>query len=172
MNKLNEFTNGNFESTLDFDRVAKEQLTSVIPPRRVRYLSEIVETNREYDQWAEEQAAIAQQAYALEEASKILKEENKEFDLESLKNSKLELLSPENKELILNWEEKKKKYSDEIYSFKVRDKEIKIETHTESLSHLQIPKVDRKSTRLNSSHVAISYAVFSLKKNRRDTESE
>ncbi len=141
MNKLNEFTNGNFESTLDFDRVAKEQLTSVIPPRRVRYLSEIVETNHEYDQWAEKQAAIAQQAYALEEASKILKEENKDIDLESLKNSKLELLSPENKELILNWEEKKKKYSDEIYSFKVRDKEIKIETHTKSLSHLQIPKV-------------------------------
>ena len=60
-------------------------MTSVIPPRRVRYLSEIVETNLEYDQWAEEQAAIAQQAYVLEEASKILNEENKNIDLESLK---------------------------------------------------------------------------------------
>src|SRR5690625_3097577 len=29
---------------------------------------------------------------------------------------------------------------------------------------LAIPLVDRKSTRLNSSHVAISYAVFCLKK--------
>src|SRR5690625_5625115 len=28
----------------------------------------------------------------------------------------------------------------------------------------QIPQTDRKSTRLNSSHVAISYAVFCLKK--------
>src|SRR5690625_6394581 len=28
-------------------------------------------------------------------------------------------------------------------------------------------KIDRKSTRLNSSHVAISYAVFCLKKKRR-----
>src|SRR5690625_5944496 len=28
------------------------------------------------------------------------------------------------------------------------------------------PKTDRKSTRLNSSHVAISYAVFCLKKKR------
>src|SRR5690625_6555575 len=27
-----------------------------------------------------------------------------------------------------------------------------------------LPRVDRKSTRLNSSHVAISYAVFCLKK--------
>src|SRR5690625_6840219 len=30
---------------------------------------------------------------------------------------------------------------------------------------------DRKSTRLNSSHVAISYAVFCLKKKRRNTTS-
>src|SRR5690625_6580023 len=30
--------------------------------------------------------------------------------------------------------------------------------------------VDRKSTRLNSSHVAISYAVFCLKKTRNHTE--
>src|SRR5438128_8588414 len=30
------------------------------------------------------------------------------------------------------------------------------------------PGVDRKSTRLNSSHGSISYAVFCLKKNKRD----
>src|SRR5437870_10183642 len=30
----------------------------------------------------------------------------------------------------------------------------------------QLPGVDRKSTRLNSSHVAISYAVFCLKKKK------
>src|SRR5690606_6069957 len=57
------------------------------------------------------------------------------------KNKKLERLTPENREIIQTWDEKKKKYSDEIYSFKVRDKEIKIKTHSESLSHLEIPKV-------------------------------
>src|SRR5256885_9334891 len=30
------------------------------------------------------------------------------------------------------------------------------------------PSVDRKSTRLNSSHLVISYAVFCLKKKKRD----
>src|SRR5690625_7125482 len=40
------------------------------------------------------------------------------------------------------------------------------------LNHLRIPllsffKKDRKSTRLNSSHVAISYAVFCLKKKKK-----
>src|SRR3712207_7941237 len=31
-------------------------------------------------------------------------------------------------------------------------------------SYLKIPSIDRKSTRLNSSHANISYAVFCLKK--------
>src|SRR5690625_6429331 len=35
-------------------------------------------------------------------------------------------------------------------------------THAQSV--LEAPSEDRKSTRLNSSHVAISYAVFCLKK--------
>src|SRR5690625_6716236 len=35
------------------------------------------------------------------------------------------------------------------------------------LADLQGPKLDRKSTRLNSSHVAISYAVFCLKKKKK-----
>src|SRR5256885_5259366 len=33
------------------------------------------------------------------------------------------------------------------------------------------PKEDRKSTRLNSSHLVISYAVFCLKKKKLDTSS-
>src|SRR5437660_7298762 len=35
---------------------------------------------------------------------------------------------------------------------------------------VQIPR-DRKSTRLNSSHVAISYAVFCLKKKKQNTKT-
>src|SRR5437660_4353966 len=36
----------------------------------------------------------------------------------------------------------------------------------QSATWLQIDFIDRKSTRLNSSHVAISYAVFCLKKKK------
>src|SRR5690625_6298044 len=35
-----------------------------------------------------------------------------------------------------------------------------------------VDRVDRKSTRLNSSHVAISYAVFCLKKKKKNTKHE
>lgn len=50
-------------------------------------------------------------------------------------------ISPENKDLISNWDAMAQKYKDEDYIFKVRDKEIRIKTHTESLSHTQVPKV-------------------------------
>jgi len=42
---------------------------------------------------------------------------------------------------IENWEETKDKYKNPEYIFKVRDKEIRIQTHSESLSHSQIPKI-------------------------------
>lgn len=141
MNRLNQITEGKFESTLEFGPVAKEQTQAIIPPKRNRYLSEIVENNQNYDKWAEEQAKLAQEAYALELSSKLVGDTNLNSELEKVKSEKLERLTPENKQIIQTWEEKKKKYSEEYYVFKVRDKEIKIKTHTESLSHLQIPKV-------------------------------
>ena len=50
-------------------------------------------------------------------------------------------LDPHHWGTILNWQEKKQRYKDEIYTFKVRDKKINIKTHTTSLSHLEIPKI-------------------------------
>src|SRR2546430_13724666 len=38
--------------------------------------------------------------------------------------------------------------------------------HVEGVEHLEAARTDRKSTRLNSSHSQISYAVFCLKKTR------
>src|SRR5207249_11384463 len=40
-------------------------------------------------------------------------------------------------------------------------------THPELLDWLAVEFIDRKSTRLNSSHVSISYAVFCLKKKKK-----
>jgi methylmalonyl-CoA mutase cobalamin-binding domain/chain len=50
-------------------------------------------------------------------------------------------LNPYNWEIIQKWPEKVQSYKNEFFIFKVRDKEIKIQTHYESLSHSQIPKV-------------------------------
>ncbi len=56
-------------------------------------------------------------------------------------NKTLKDLDPYNWEIITGWDEKVNKYKQPVYEFQVRDKVIKIETHTESLSHQQIPKV-------------------------------
>ncbi len=46
-----------------------------------------------------------------------------------------------NKKILQGWSEKVQQYKNEYFIFKVRDKELKIQTHYESLSHTQIPKI-------------------------------
>lgn len=119
----------------------------IIPPSRTRYLSEISENNRKYDQWTKDQSAVAQRLFAVQKTIETLentKVEDKDRLIKELQEvyQKLTLeLDPKNLQLLQNWEGKKRHYQDEYYVFRVRDKELKIKTHTESLSHTQIPKV-------------------------------
>lgn len=116
----------------------------IIPPRRIRYLSEIADTVRNYNQRAEEQSRIAQKLYSLKQTIETLKEEEDKEGVKKLKklySQTVSQLDPENKYLLENWEEKKKKYSRDYFTFKVRDKELKIKTYSKSLSHTRIPKV-------------------------------
>src|SRR3712207_7736791 len=41
-----------------------------------------------------------------------------------------------------------------------------LKEHADGVAHVKPDRADRKSTRLNSSHANISYAVFCLKKNK------
>ncbi len=119
----------------------------IIPPSRTRYLSEIAENNRKYDSWANTQADTAQKLFGIYKTIETLKESKIEDrdrlikELQSLEQ-KLQLeLDPKNKYLLDNWKDIKANYVNEFFVYKVREKEIKIKTHTESLSHSQIPKV-------------------------------
>ncbi|GMN07332.1 methylmalonyl-CoA mutase family protein [Croceitalea sp. MTPC5] len=144
--------------------------TFVIPPARTRYLSEISETNRAYDDSVVKQTHIAQKLYGIftticsvinknHTANDYgylkrsgLDEERIFKDGEALNKDLLSLLikefdkvkmdlNPHNWEMIFNWNSLVKRYNEPIYSFKVREKEIQIETHSKSLSHSDIPKV-------------------------------
>ena len=119
----------------------------IIPPSKTRYLSEISENNRNYDKKAKQQSEIAQRLYSLQKSIETLKAssiDDKDRLIKGLQEAyektKLDL-DPHNLKLIEGWEAKKKLYSDEFYVFKVRDKELKIKTHYESLSHTQVPKI-------------------------------
>jgi len=119
----------------------------IIPPARTRYLSEIAENNRGYDKRSKEQADIAQKLFGIRKTIDTIKAtqiEDKDRLVKELEElyAKITLeIDPKNLLLLQNWESKKRHYQDEYYVFKVRDKELKIKTHTESLSHSQIPKV-------------------------------
>ena len=50
-------------------------------------------------------------------------------------------LDPKNKILIDSWEDLQNKYKEKNFKFKVRDKELSIQTHSKSLSQTDIPKI-------------------------------
>ncbi|MDX1768524.1 MAG: methylmalonyl-CoA mutase family protein, partial [Arenibacter troitsensis] len=143
----------------------------IIPPSRTRYLSEIAESNRAYDKKSFQQAELAQRLYGVFKTIQTISQVDSnldfnlfldkkglnteailEFSLTEDKKQLLRLLFKEfdqikmkldsqNWELILNWEKKVKRYQEPTFIYKVRGKEIALETHTKSLAQTDIPKV-------------------------------
>ena len=128
----------------------------IIPPHRTRYLSEITESIKQYDTWVAEQGTIAQQLYSLSESIAHLKGSSKAGASDTDLNTTIDTLAQhftalerklagENKHILDTWEQKVKTYKDPVFTYHVRGKAIEVATHTESLSHLQIPKVSMPS---------------------------
>ncbi|MBK8956644.1 MAG: cobalamin-dependent protein [Saprospiraceae bacterium] len=114
----------------------------IIPPSKTRYLSEISDNNRHYDHWVEKQAHVASHLYALNQTKLLFETETaakKEIE-EKIRDTELQLEGI-NKQMLVHWEEKKRAYKEDVYTYKVRNKEIKVPTFTESLSHSKIPRV-------------------------------
>jgi len=144
LEKLNSETKANFNSKVKTYHKRSEKIY-VIPPSRIRYLSEISENNRQYDKVVKQQALVAQQLYGINKSCEYFsaKTNNKNTIValeKAIKELKIEL-DPKNLKLIEDWPNQVKKYTDEVYTFKVRGKEISIQTKTESLSHLKMPKI-------------------------------
>jgi methylmalonyl-CoA mutase len=121
--------------------------SSVIPGNRIRYLSEISESNRGYDTWVEKQATVAQKLYGIHQAIETAKETDTEVSADLVTQlaalyAHVELdLDPKNKVLLEQWAAKIQRYKDPEFKFKVRDKELSIATHSKSLSGSDIPKI-------------------------------
>ena len=164
--KSNAALDSQFHVTME-----KSEKTYVIPPNRTRYLSEISENNRNYDARVESQVEVAQNLYgifrslySLTAAAKSDKKDSyltqtgldEALFLESITGEKDQSLAalliqqfnrikkdldPHHWDILIQWEDKKALYKDPVYQFKVRDKEIRIPTHTTTLSKSEIPKV-------------------------------
>jgi methylmalonyl-CoA mutase len=115
----------------------------IIPPKRTRYLAEIAGEVRRYNDNAREQAEVAQRLYALEEARKALPDDETEA-VAALDRAKDRLdleLDPKHRALLDRWPEIEKRFRDPVFTFTVRDRELKLQTHTSSLSGTAVPKV-------------------------------
>jgi len=138
---LKEKTGVVFASSL----LASTQLSEkiyIIPPSRVRYLSEIAEKIREYNHWTERQADLANAYQALSTTAQLLPDANgSQAIIEKLLSEKKMDLDRHSLQVLEQWDQKKSQYQGEEYIYQVRGKDIRVKTYTESLSHTKIPKV-------------------------------
>jgi methylmalonyl-CoA mutase len=144
--KVKEKTGADLNSTFQVTKEMSEKIY-VIPPDRTRYLSEISENNRSYDKWVNQQVEVADKLYGLNTSIETLKQskiDDKDRLIKGLQEAfEIEKLNfdPKNWAIIENWAAKIDKYKQPKFEFKVRDKVLTLDTHTESLSHTQVPKV-------------------------------
>ncbi len=118
---------------------------AIIPSIRVRYLSEITATIRDYDNLVVEQSAIATKLYQLQGSLEIIKLQGAGGEVISALEKQIEFyanqLTPIAKKLITNWPNKLEVYQKDFYEYKVRDKIIKQPMTAVSLSGTRIRKV-------------------------------
>jgi methylmalonyl-CoA mutase len=146
MDKIEEKTKTGLNSNFQISNEMSEKIY-IIPPSRTRYLSEISESSREYDRSAISQSEIADKLYSLHGTiaqleSSELEDKDRLIKVLQEEYAKVELdFDPHNGKTISEWARKTENYRNEYFIFKVRDKEIKVKTRSESLSHLQVPKI-------------------------------
>lgn len=128
---------------LDSGKMDTGKPLQIIPPQRVRYLSEISETVRLYNANAQHLSNQAMQLQSVNETEKLLKTEYHEpvIVFDDLRMKLKEGLGKNNYKFLKTWPERVQTYRDKIFTYYVRNKAIDVETHTESLAHTQIPKV-------------------------------
>ena len=119
----------------------------IIPPKRVRYLSEVAEGVREYHEWVISEVDIASKLESvINTRSQVDKwcPDHKDImvhyldDMEAHWRSKLDTLSLH---ILDNWESNAKLFEGDFYETKIRDKVSKVPLYRVSLSGLKIPRV-------------------------------
>jgi len=140
---LSKKTGADLKSGFESTQEMSEKIY-IIPPKRTRYLSEISETIRDFNETVEKQKEIAQKLYGLDKSLEVMRAMDKEAAIQAIEEAKSQLeldLDPHNKKLLEEWEAKKANYAGEQFTYEVRGKKIEVETTSETLSHSKIPKV-------------------------------
>ena len=145
MEKIESKTGITFQGAITHHKHEKDTSSQsmIIPPNRVRYLSEIAETIAEYDTWVKDQSDIATKLYQVDGTISSLSAGSSSLidELSKVKMSLSEKLDPVSRKLLEGWAATLERYSKDYYEFKVRDKVIKQPLTYKSLSGTTISKV-------------------------------
>ena len=137
------------------------QRTPLIPGARTRYLADIAHAGRARRARIEAQVEAARRAYGLYESLKGLHDarlpapleryaaealteagaDGTRRELRSAYNHALDEVGAEGVGELKAWPERVRAATDETFSYKVRERVVKGENYTESLSHLRVPKL-------------------------------
>ena len=117
--------------------------TIIIPPERVRYLSEIADTVRGYHQETRRQMDALRRSWHLEEALKSVGDDPSETAtrLRAEARRAAEALDPDTRRTLAEWQGHQATYARDHLVYTVRDREIRLPLTTESLAHTRIPKI-------------------------------
>lgn len=113
----------------------------IIPPDRVHYLGEIAHSVRSYRKQAAEQAGVARRLFQLDGAREVMSDGSAIEELDKQIAIFEGKLQEEPKKILREWPELKASYRRDQLVTKVRDKEIRNDLYTTSLSGTRIPKV-------------------------------
>lgn len=140
LEKIKEKTEVVYGEIPHYDHKNTVNQSQIIPPQRVRYLAEIVETIQERKKWIEEQCEIASELYRITGVLDLSGVESS-IKLNQLHQELESQLDPTYQKFIKEWGSLQKKYHTEFLEYEVRDKMIRQPLFTESLSHTRIPKI-------------------------------
>ena len=140
MSLLSEKTGLSLELSADWATGESEKVF-IIPPSRTRYLSEISENNRKYDQWVEQQAQIASKISSVQQILHTDISEALKAELQTQLDTLIQDLDGESYRNLQSWEDLRKQYASDEFVYQVRGKDIRVQTYTTSLSHSKIPRV-------------------------------
>jgi methylmalonyl-CoA mutase len=132
----------------------------LIPGSRSRYLAEIAEAARDYRVDTERRAEAASDAWALARtlrtlgqappegvvayAEEALDEESASPETRTLRrryNEALAALDPDDRAALASWPATLERYRAETQSYRVRERDIEVRNHVETLSGLRVPRV-------------------------------
>ncbi|BAU26432.1 methylmalonyl-CoA mutase [Aneurinibacillus soli] len=147
MRIVGEKTATEWPTTINISGDQKSKKNYIIPSDRIHYLAEIANTTRDYKKFTEQQVQIARKLYQLKGTKEEFAKQTGEMAEELLKQLDVciahyeEKVHPETKKILDNWSSIKEAYRQDELVTKVRDKEIRTQLYTTSLSGTRISKV-------------------------------